>query len=175
MEGYLEATAKLLVYMVAAFSGNMTQVGAMIMMVLLLATAGLLALSNANAKMFRVNGRMVGEKERVFLGQEGTTGNGKGKASGNGMGVGMAGGDGDGGVQQRQRRRTGGLGPGVYPVANGGDGGVEYGNGNGIGNSNVIDAWPSASDTEGRGYAASDNNWADKGQSGGGGDYYGGV
>ncbi|KAK1775346.1 hypothetical protein QBC45DRAFT_422538 [Copromyces sp. CBS 386.78] len=162
VEGYLEATAKLLVYMVAAFSGNMTQVGAMIMMVLLLATAGLLALSNANAKMFRVNGRVVvGEGERVFLGEEGA-------ADGNGMGM-MA-----GEVSQRPRRRTGGLGQGVYPVAGGGDGGVGYGNGNGSGNGNVIDVWPSASDTEGvRGYAPSDTNWAEKGQAGGGGDYGG--
>ncbi|EGO53532.1 hypothetical protein NEUTE1DRAFT_126815 [Neurospora tetrasperma FGSC 2508] len=163
VEGYLEATAKVLVYMVAAFSGNMTQVGAMIMMVLLLATAGLLALSNANAKMFRVNGRVVvGEGERVLLGGE-ETGDGKGKGKGKGM---TAGG---GEVLQRQRRRTGGLGPGVYPVAGEGDGAVGYGNGKG----NVIDAWPSTSDTEGRGSAASDPNWAEKGQAGGGD--YGGM
>ncbi|CCC07685.1 hypothetical protein SMACR_01252 [Sordaria macrospora] len=180
VEGYLEATAKLLVYMVAAFSGNMTQVGAMIMMVLLLATAGLLALSNANAKMFRVNGRVVvGEGESVFLGEDG----GDGGQAGKGNGVGGGGG---GEVQQRQRRRTGGLGPGVYPVANRGDGGVGYGNGNGngnvygngngSGNDNVIDAWPNASDTEGgRGYVASDNNWAEKGQAAGGDGDYGGM
>ncbi|KAK3495562.1 hypothetical protein B0T13DRAFT_512500 [Neurospora crassa] len=156
VEGYLEATAKVLVYMVAAFSGNMTQVGAIIMMVLLLATAGLLALSNANAKMFRVNGRVVvGEGERVLLGG-GETGDGKGK------GKEMTAGGGE--VLQRQRRKTGGLGPGVYPVAGEGDGAVGYGNGKG----NVIDAWPSTSDTEGRGSAASDPNWAEKGQAGGG-------
>lgn len=146
IEGYLEATAKLLVYMVAAFSGNMTQVGAMIMMVLLLATAGLLALSNANAKMFRVNGRVVLGEEQV------------------------------GGSNGKEKGKKVGLGPGVYPVAGGGgDGngngngnGYGYGNGNGSGNSNMIDAWPSTSDTEGgRGYAASDNNWAEKGQAGG--------
>ncbi|KAK3397636.1 hypothetical protein B0T20DRAFT_225338 [Sordaria brevicollis] len=154
VEGYLEATAKLLVYMVAAFSGNMTQVGAMIMMVLLLATAGLLALSNANAKMFRVNGRVVvGEGERVFLGEE----------------EGKEGGSGGGGKEMKGKKTTaGGLGPGVYPVA---DGGAGYGNGPAHGNGNVIDAWPSASDTEGgRGYVPSDNNWAEKGQASGGGD-----
>jgi len=59
VEGYLEATAKLLVYMVAAFSGNTTQVGSIIMMGLLLVTAGLLALSNANAKSLSVNGRVA--------------------------------------------------------------------------------------------------------------------
>ena len=156
----------------------------MIMMVLLLATAGLLALSNANAKMFRVNGRVVvGEGERVFLGED--LGGEGGKGGGMGVGSGSVVVSGSGEWQNGQRRRTnnGGLGQGVYPVANGGgaDGGVGYGNGygNGHGNGNVIDAWPSASDTEGggggRGYAASDNNWAEKGQAGGtvGGDYGG--
>jgi len=56
LEGYIEATAKLIVYLVAALSGNMTQVGALIMMVLLLVSAGLLALSNHRAKAFRVGG-----------------------------------------------------------------------------------------------------------------------
>lgn len=56
LEGYIEATAKLIVYLVAALSGNMTQVGALIMMVLLLISAGLLALSNHRAKAFRVGG-----------------------------------------------------------------------------------------------------------------------
>ncbi|KAI1779269.1 hypothetical protein F4818DRAFT_244582 [Hypoxylon cercidicola] len=59
LDGYLEATAKLIVYMVAAFSGNMTQVGSIIFMVLLLVTAGLLGLSNAHAKTFRMNGRLA--------------------------------------------------------------------------------------------------------------------
>jgi len=56
-EGYLEAAAKLIVFLVAAVSGNMTQAGALVMMALLLTTAGLLALSNANAKSFYINGR----------------------------------------------------------------------------------------------------------------------
>ncbi|KAK4229583.1 hypothetical protein QBC38DRAFT_412273 [Podospora fimiseda] len=56
VEGYVEAMAKLIVYLVAALSGNMTQVGNLIMMVLLLTSAGLLALSNHRAKAFRVNG-----------------------------------------------------------------------------------------------------------------------
>ncbi|KAK1758722.1 hypothetical protein QBC47DRAFT_150104 [Echria macrotheca] len=56
-EGYLEAAAKLIVFLVAAVSGNMTQAGAVTMMALLLTTAGLLGLSNQNAKAFRVNGR----------------------------------------------------------------------------------------------------------------------
>lgn len=42
--------------MVAALSGNMTQVGSMIMMVLLLTSAALLALSNAKADRVVVNG-----------------------------------------------------------------------------------------------------------------------
>ncbi|KAK0656783.1 hypothetical protein B0T16DRAFT_294130, partial [Cercophora newfieldiana] len=59
VEGYLEAAAKLIVFLVAAVSGNMTQAGAIVMMTLLLITAGLLALSNANAKSFRINGRVA--------------------------------------------------------------------------------------------------------------------
>ncbi|KAL2142417.1 hypothetical protein VTI28DRAFT_1189 [Corynascus sepedonium] len=55
-EDYLEGAAKLIVYLVAALSGNMTQVGSMIMMVLLLTSAALLALSNAKADRVVVNG-----------------------------------------------------------------------------------------------------------------------
>ncbi|KAM7217345.1 hypothetical protein V8F06_007288 [Rhypophila decipiens] len=61
-QGYLEATAKLVVYAVAAFSGNATQIGAIIMMGLLLSTAGLLALSNSHAKCLTVCGRVVVSK-----------------------------------------------------------------------------------------------------------------
>ncbi|KAK4189758.1 hypothetical protein QBC35DRAFT_379576 [Podospora australis] len=57
VEGYIEAFAKLIVYMVASLSGNMTQVGNLVLMVLLLVSAGLLALSNHKAKRFMVNGR----------------------------------------------------------------------------------------------------------------------
>ncbi|KAI2466741.1 hypothetical protein F4781DRAFT_338170 [Annulohypoxylon bovei var. microspora] len=59
LDGYLEAAAKLIVYCVAAFSGNMTQVGSIIFMALLLITAGLLGLSNAHAKTFRMHGRLA--------------------------------------------------------------------------------------------------------------------
>ncbi|KAI1803876.1 hypothetical protein F4811DRAFT_553395 [Daldinia bambusicola] len=59
LDGYLEAAAKLIVYVVAAFSGNMTQVGSIIFMLLLLVTAGLLGLSNAHAKTFRMHGRLA--------------------------------------------------------------------------------------------------------------------
>ncbi|KAI1766261.1 hypothetical protein GGR53DRAFT_217652 [Hypoxylon sp. FL1150] len=59
LDGYLEAAAKLIVYVVAAFSGNMTQVGSIIFMALLLITAGLLGLSNAHAKTFRMHGRLA--------------------------------------------------------------------------------------------------------------------
>ncbi|KAL7621138.1 hypothetical protein AAE478_008454 [Parahypoxylon ruwenzoriense] len=59
MDGYLEAAAKLTVYMVAALSGNMTQAGSIIFMVLLLVTAGLLGLSNAHAKTLRMYGRLA--------------------------------------------------------------------------------------------------------------------
>lgn len=59
MDGYLEAMAKLIVYVVAAFSGNMSQVGGIIFMGLLLVTAGLLGLSNAHAKTFQMHGRLA--------------------------------------------------------------------------------------------------------------------
>ena len=50
LDGYLEAAAKLLVYLVAAFSGNLSQAGAIVLMALLLVSAGLLGLSNAHAR-----------------------------------------------------------------------------------------------------------------------------
>lgn len=59
VEGYLEATAKLIVWVVAALSGNMTQVGSLMMMVLLILSAGLLAVSNSRAGGVRVNGRVA--------------------------------------------------------------------------------------------------------------------
>jgi hypothetical protein len=61
IEGYLEAAAKLIVYLVAAFSGNQKQTGDMILMVLLLCSAGLLALSNARQGTFEMNGRVANE------------------------------------------------------------------------------------------------------------------
>jgi hypothetical protein len=59
LDGYLEAAAKLLVFLVAAFSGNMSQAGNLIFMGLLLVTAGLLGLSNAHARTFRMHGRLA--------------------------------------------------------------------------------------------------------------------
>ncbi|KAL8417203.1 hypothetical protein RB596_007360 [Gaeumannomyces avenae] len=59
VEGYLEAAAKLCVYLVAAVSGNWTQAGALVVMLLLLVSAALLALSNANARRLDVAGGYV--------------------------------------------------------------------------------------------------------------------
>ncbi|KHO01307.1 uncharacterized protein MAM_00308 [Metarhizium album ARSEF 1941] len=56
-ESYLEAAAKLLVYLVAAFSGNQTQAGAMVLMALLVSSAALLGLSNAHARGLHMHGR----------------------------------------------------------------------------------------------------------------------
>ena len=68
VDGYLEAFAKLVVYMVAAFSGNMSQAGGIIFMTLLLLTAGLLGLSNAHAKTLRMHGRIAAPtQERLVL------------------------------------------------------------------------------------------------------------
>lgn len=58
-EGYLEAIAKVLVYLVAACSGNATQAGNLIMLVLLLVSGGLLALSNASVTGLRNAGKLV--------------------------------------------------------------------------------------------------------------------
>lgn len=73
VEGYLEAAAKLVVYLVACLSGNMTQVGALIFMALLLVSAGLLALSNAHAKGYRMNGRVAAVLPPDGGGDEGNT------------------------------------------------------------------------------------------------------
>ncbi|KAI0968831.1 hypothetical protein F4678DRAFT_441544 [Xylaria arbuscula] len=59
VEGYLEAAAKVTVYLVAAFSGNFTQIGSIIFLGLLLITAGLLGLSNAHAKALSMHGRLA--------------------------------------------------------------------------------------------------------------------
>lgn len=59
LDGYLEAAAKLLVYLVAAFSGNLSQAGAVVLMALLLISAGLLGLSNAHARGLQTNGRVA--------------------------------------------------------------------------------------------------------------------
>lgn len=63
-DGYLEATAKLIVYMVAALSGNLTQAGALVLMVLLLLSAGLLGLSNAHIRGLQMHGRVARPERR---------------------------------------------------------------------------------------------------------------
>ncbi|KAL8351185.1 hypothetical protein RB601_000719 [Gaeumannomyces tritici] len=71
VEGYLEAAAKLCVHLVAAVSGNWTQAGALVVMLLLLVSAALLALSNANARRLDVAGGYVavpgGRRGRVAV------------------------------------------------------------------------------------------------------------
>ncbi|KJZ75848.1 hypothetical protein HIM_04672 [Hirsutella minnesotensis 3608] len=59
LDDFLEAAAKLLVYLVAAFSGNLSQAGAIVLMALLLISAGLLGLSNAHARGLQMNGRVA--------------------------------------------------------------------------------------------------------------------
>lgn len=70
VEGYLEAIAKILVYLVAAISGNATQAGNIVMMSLLIVSAGLLALSNARQRGLRNGGHVVapcpGEKDQEY-------------------------------------------------------------------------------------------------------------
>ncbi|KAJ3494570.1 hypothetical protein NLG97_g3991 [Lecanicillium saksenae] len=66
IDGYLEAMSKLIVYMVAAFSGNLTQAGALVLMALLLMSAGLLGLSNAHIRGLQMHGRVARpERERA--------------------------------------------------------------------------------------------------------------
>ncbi len=64
LDGYCEAASKLIVYMVAALSGNLTQAGALVLMTLLLLSAGLLGLSNAHLGGFQVHGRVAREEQQ---------------------------------------------------------------------------------------------------------------
>jgi hypothetical protein len=57
IEEWMEAAAKMVVYLVAVFSGNQSQSGDIILMVLLGLSAALLALSNTFATSFCMNGR----------------------------------------------------------------------------------------------------------------------
>jgi len=57
VEEYMEAFAKIIVYLVAVFSGNQTQSVDIILMLLLGLSSGLLALSNSFATSFNMNGR----------------------------------------------------------------------------------------------------------------------
>lgn len=79
-EGYLEAMAKVLVYLVAACSGNASQAGNLILLVLLLISGGLLALSNASVRGLRNGGKVVAPspEDRYALGPHGG-----GRSSGN--------------------------------------------------------------------------------------------
>lgn len=72
VEGYLEAIAKMLVYLVAAISGNATQAGSLVLLGLLLVSGGLLALSNARVKGLRNGGRLVSPSPEEKKYQAGT-------------------------------------------------------------------------------------------------------
>lgn len=89
VEGYLEAAAKVIVYLVAACSGNATQAGNLVMLVLVLASAGLLALSNAQVRdglLLRGSGRVVVSPRRRGDGDDRLTGGrGGGWRCGGGM------------------------------------------------------------------------------------------
>ncbi|KAK4181380.1 hypothetical protein QBC36DRAFT_296742 [Triangularia setosa] len=101
VEGYLEATAKLIVWIVAALSGNMTQVGSLMMMVLLILSAGLLAVSNSRAGGVRVNGRVAKlGKGDVEQGEKGSKGGGLGSTT---TSVDSLGGGGGGGERRGRR------------------------------------------------------------------------
>ncbi|KAK2777857.1 hypothetical protein CKAH01_11903 [Colletotrichum kahawae] len=74
LQGYLEAAAKLTIYLVAVFSGNVSQAGNMALLVLLLGSAGLLGLSNG----FMKGGKGKGRVARVWNGEGGGDGGGGG-------------------------------------------------------------------------------------------------
>ncbi|ROW16407.1 hypothetical protein VPNG_02786 [Cytospora leucostoma] len=83
VEGYLEAMAKVLVYLVAACSENATQAGNMVLLGLVLVSAGLLALSNAQTKGLRSGGRMVSPSTGEALLLRGHGGHVRGGGGGN--------------------------------------------------------------------------------------------
>ncbi|KAK1475867.1 hypothetical protein CABS01_15573, partial [Colletotrichum abscissum] len=96
VQGYLEATAKLAVYVVAIFSGNVSQAGNLVLLVLLLGSAGLLGLSNGCMKGVRGKGRVA----RVWHGDDG---DGPGGGRGDGAGSGGRAGRGEMGRTTRPR------------------------------------------------------------------------
>ncbi|KAI9744763.1 MAG: hypothetical protein M1818_001688 [Claussenomyces sp. TS43310] len=65
IEGYVEAIAKLIVYVVAVFSGNTYQTGEIVLIALLLISAALLALSNAYTNTFSMNGKVASVTDRT--------------------------------------------------------------------------------------------------------------
>ncbi|GKT42601.1 uncharacterized protein ColSpa_02782 [Colletotrichum spaethianum] len=84
VQGYLEATAKLVVYMVAIFSGNISQAGNLVLLILLLGSAGLLGLSNGFVKGVKGKGRVarVWNEEVRDEGANGTRGRRKQEGDG---------------------------------------------------------------------------------------------
>lgn len=158
-QGYLEAMAKLIVYLVASFSGNLKQSGSIVLMALLLISAALLGLSNAHAKTFKMRGRVAtprgdeGEPGGGTWGSggKGGTGYSGGKGGGYGRGTGTdggaAGGGGGGRGGEAGRRRPGRRAP--YPAE--GEGDVKF---------------PGTSYSGSSGLSAMDD-WAEKGQVGG--------
>lgn len=147
VEGYLEAAAKLLVYLIAALSGNLTQAAAFVLMALLLCSAGLLALSNHNAKSFRMHGRVAAPTTP----DDGQDYDGGDARDGGGGGHGGGGGGGNGGGRDGRH----GPGPGPWP-----QGSPPYPHG---GSEKSTASWPSTSSMSAPGGL---DDWAEKGQVG---------
>ncbi|KAJ4422388.1 hypothetical protein N0V82_002943 [Gnomoniopsis sp. IMI 355080] len=98
IDGYMEAIAKVLVYNVAAVSGNATQAGNIVLLALLVVSAGLLALSNARQPGLLNGGRTVAPSPGEKGNQNGRTwpradnyGHGDGGRGGRGCGGGGVG------------------------------------------------------------------------------------
>ncbi|KAI1500647.1 hypothetical protein F5X99DRAFT_231602 [Biscogniauxia marginata] len=145
VEGYLEAAAKLTVYLVAAFSGNMTQAGSLVFLLLLLVTAGLLGLSNAHAKTFRMHGRLAAPTTDDLPRRGGGSGGGAGERRGRSD---RGGGTGPGGR------------PGTYPYP------YPSPYPESEGSCTASSSWPGASDEVSSGLSGMDD-YAERGQIGG--------
>ncbi|KAI3392322.1 hypothetical protein diail_5873 [Diaporthe ilicicola] len=107
-EGYLEAISKVLVYLVAACSGNATQAGNLVLLVLLLLSGGLLALSNARVTGLRTGGRVIAPSpdDRRAPGSGSRWPSGSSRSSAGGVGGGRGHYNGNGHHPRVRRRET---------------------------------------------------------------------
>ncbi|TQN64501.1 hypothetical protein CSHISOI_10923 [Colletotrichum shisoi] len=117
-QNYLEAAAKLAVYTVAVFGGNVSQAGNLVLLVLLLGSAGLLGLSNGSVRGVGASGGRVVARVR----------DGEAAAAAATDGTARGGREGEGGDEERAvdgadwDARVGRLVRDPYPF----EGGVEY-------------------------------------------------
>jgi len=70
IEECMDGTATIIVFLIAVFSDNLTQMGDIILIVLLLVNAGLLAMSNACARTFHMNGSTAYPQRQLSRGAQ---------------------------------------------------------------------------------------------------------